>query len=404
MYHLHPKMPDLRDPWLLPLDVRLRSFYEARAAGVECVTAIYNRPDNSTFRYRVYNIWQTLKNSSAFRLCYFYENELPRVIPLLAHTAALLLCRTSWTPGIQAAIDSAKARGVPVLFDVDDRVFDLDCLQLIASTLDVPLEDEAKRVYWLSYLSSIHLTAKQAEGFVTTNDFLGERLREKFGRPFVRIPNSLNEEQLAVSEELRRLRAETAPDGDFVMGYFSGSPSHTNDLKTALPELIELLQRHDAMKLMIAGFMELPQELREPVAAGKVYVEPFVDFRMLQVLTARVDLNIVPMVENGFTDCKSELKFFESAVVGVPTCAAPVYAYANSIRDKETGFLCAQGQWYSTISDIRQGKYDLKAINDRALDHVLKHYSGKGFLASVEAAYDRILGEAATGRTRGKHK
>ncbi len=391
MYRLRLTIPDCRDPWLLPQERRMRVFYEACASGLKCIVAIYNRPDNSTFRYRVYNVFRALENSSSFRLCYFYENELQNVIPRLGSAAALLLCRTAWTPAIQRAIDTARTKGIPVLFDVDDRVFDLDCLQLVASTLDASLEDEGQRTYWVNYVASICMTAKQADGFTTTNAFLGGRLQDKFGKPFVCIENSLNEEQLVVSAELRKLKAEADPDGDFVMGYFSGSPSHVNDLKTALPELVALLRRYENMKLMVVGYMDLPDGMDDLVAAKKIFTMPFVDFRTLQLLIARIDLNVVPMVENSFTDCKSELKFFESAVVDVPTCAAPVYAYRNSIQNGKTGFLCKQGEWYSTISDIYSGKHDLKAIDADARNYVLNRYCGANFLNSVEVAYRSIL-------------
>jgi len=397
MYHLRMDITGSREPWLLPLERRMRVLYEARASGLKCIVAVYNRPDDSTFRYRIYNVFRALETSSSFRLCYFYEKELSHVIPRLGLAAALLLCRTSWTPGIQRTIDMARLKRIPVLFDVDDRVFDLDCVPLITSALNCSLEDEAERTYWLNYISSIYMTAKQADGFTTTNAFLGSCLQEKFGRPFVCIDNSLNEEQLSISAELRRRKAETASDETFVLGYFSGSPSHTNDLKTGLPELLALLHRYEKMKLMIAGYMDLPPGLDDLVAAGKIYRMPFVDFRSLQVHIAEVDLNVVPMMENSFTDCKSELKFFESAVVDVPTCATPVYSYRHSIQDKKTGFLCTQGQWYPTISGIYEGRYELRAINDSARQYAMDRYSGVRFRTSVENAYDSILRQIGGG-------
>ncbi len=391
MYHLNMTITGSRTPWLLPFESRMCVLQEARASGLRCIVAVYNRPDDSTFRYRVYNVFRALENSRSFRLCYFFENELSCVSPQLELASALLLCRTLWTPEIQKAIDTARVRGIPVLFDVDDRIFDLDCLQLFASTLDLSLEDDFLRNFWMTTIAAVYMTAKQADGFTTTNAFLGSCLQDKFGKPFVCIENSLNEEQLSVSAELRKRKAEISSDGDFVMGYFSGSPTHVNDLKTALPELVALLNRFEKMKLMIAGHMEMPAELDGLVEAGKISMKPFVDFQSLQVQIAQVDLNVVPMVENSFTDCKSELKFFESAAVDVPTCAAPVYSYRHSIQDKKTGFLCSQGQWYPTISDIYAGKYDLRAINDSARDYVMARYSGGNFRASVENAYDSIL-------------
>lgn len=391
MYRLHMTIPEYQDPWLLPFDLRMRSFYEAHSANRKCIVAVYNHPDNSTFRYRIYNVYQALKKSSSLCLCYFFEDELHHVISRLGFASVVVMCRTSWTPLVQRTIDVAKERKIPVLFDVDDRVFDLECLQLLADSLDISLDDESSRKFWGAYIALIYMVANQADGFITTNDFLGQRLQNKFGKPFVVIENSLNEEQLIVSSEVRRQKLNAEQDNYFTLGYFSGSPSHVNDLKVALPEIIELLHQYEKMKLLIVGYMDLPNSLKELAAAQKVFLKSFVDFKTLQVLMAQVDLNLVPLFENGFTNCKSNLKFFEGAVVDVPTCATPIYSYAHSIQDKKTGFLCRQGQWYQTISDIYLGKYDLNALRNSAREYALKHYSGEYFLASIEKAYDSIL-------------
>ena len=63
--------------------------------------------------------------------------------------------------------------------------------------------------------------------------------------------------------------------------------------------------------------------LDELSAMGRVVREPFVDFIELQRKIAEVDVNLVPLVNNEFSNCKSELKFYEASIVGTVTCAAP---------------------------------------------------------------------------------
>ncbi len=59
--------------------------------------------------------------------------------------------------------------------------------------------------------------------------------------------------------------------------------------------------------------MEFPEEMQPFIEEGRITFAPFVDFVELQRLIAEVDVNIFPLVQNTFTNCKSQLKFFEAA-------------------------------------------------------------------------------------------
>ena len=69
----------------------------------------------------------------------------------------------------------------------------------------------------------------------------------------------------------------------------------------------------------------------------------------LQKLVAWVGLNLVPLQYNTFTNCKSELKYFEAAIVGTQTIASPTYTYARAIQDGENGYLAQAHQWLNRI-------------------------------------------------------
>ncbi len=57
---------------------------------------------------------------------------------------------------------------------------------------------------------------------------------------------------------------------------------------------------------------------------------------------ARFDVNLAPLeIGNPFCEAKSELKFFEAALVDVPTVASPTGPMLRAIRDGETSILAA---------------------------------------------------------------
>ena len=98
--------------------------------------------------------------------------------------------------------------------------------------------------------------------------------------------------------------------------------------------------------------MELPKYMMHFIAEKRIAILPPVDFLELQKLTASVDVSIVPLVVNEFTNCKSELKFFESAIVDTMTVASDSFAYTQCIKNGENGFLCKPIQWYDVLKEI----------------------------------------------------
>ena len=61
---------------------------------------------------------------------------------------------------------------------------------------------------------------------------------------------------------------------------------------------------------------------------------------------------MIPLQKNKFTNCKSELKYFEAGIVETISCATPTYVYQENIKSGYNGFLCDQGQWYATIKEM----------------------------------------------------
>lgn len=58
-------------------------------------------------------------------------------------------------------------------------------------------------------------------------------------------------------------------------------------------------------------------------------------------------LNIAPLEINRFCEAKSELKYFEAALVRVPTVASPTQPFKNAIQHGVNGFLAGDSaDWY----------------------------------------------------------
>ena len=92
-------------------------------------------------------------------------------------------------------------------------------------------------------------------------------------------------------------------------------------------------------------------------------LEQQIEWRSLQPLLnlptemARLDINLAPLeVGNPFCEAKSELKFFDAALVNVPTVASPTGPFRRAIDHGRTGFLATSGDdWYLYLKRLVQG-------------------------------------------------
>lgn len=387
MYKIKCNLPHNREPWSIPLETRIQTVLSAASQGRKIALLVYREADTSTFRYRCYNVYQITKIGK-WQSVYFFLNELNYIEKMLDMCDLIILSRVQWNYPLDSLIKSARKKEKPVLFDVDDLVCHISYLPLLTNTLNVHFGSEVDYDFWFAYVSRHQAVASQVDGFITTNPFLGQMLTKMFNKPYRVIINSLNNEQLMVSEQCREKKKNTAYRLPFTIGYFSGTPSHINDFRVIYQELIQLLEDFPDIILQVVGFMEFPKEMHELIKKKRVQFTPLVDFMELQRLVAQVDVNIVPLVRNTFTNCKSELKFFEAAAVDTVTVATPTYTYEHSIQHGETGFLCNQGQWYDTITELYKNTELRKHVAKQAEKYCLTTYAGTAFNKQVCSAYD----------------
>jgi glycosyltransferase involved in cell wall biosynthesis len=381
------------EPWNIPIEERCLELDAALAQGKKIALLLYRTADTSTFRYRCYNLYQRTLDSNKWQCIYFFMNEANIVSEYLEKCTLFIICRIHWLKCLDDLIIKAKSLNKKIIFDVDDMVVDINYIPLLASTLNISFDNSWEYLYWFSDIGRLSYTASKADGFTCTNLYLAKLIEEKYNKPCEIIANSLNDEQMLISNECARLKKNMKSDLPFSIGYFSGSPSHINDFKVVYQEIIELLHDFPEMRLDVVGFMKFPKQLQTLIDLKRVTFTKLVDFIELQRLISQVDVNIVPLVNNEFTNCKSELKFFESSVVDTITLATPIYSYANSVVNGENGYLCQPGEWYDAIRNIFKQKTEQANIIKKAHTYCVDRYYGRNALHNIEQAYDKLLCE-----------
>ncbi|MBN2755470.1 MAG: glycosyltransferase family 4 protein [Candidatus Goldbacteria bacterium] len=387
-------------PWDISLKKRIKILYEARENGMKTAVYLYESPDSSTFRYRAYNMCQALEFGKKWRGSYFFSYELEKLREYFDFINLAVAVRFRWTEELDLFIKECGEHSVRILFDLDDLVFDTGRIKFFLNTLGENLSDENTCNFWFAYFSRINSAASLCDALLSTNEFLASRLKRHYKKPSFVIRNFLNEEQISVSRELYEQKKARSYSHPFVIGYFSGSHSHSHDLDVAAPQIARLMEENKEIKFKIAGYIKMPEALK-PFSKERVIMVPFKDFRELQKETSEVDLNIAPLIDNEFTNCKSELKYFEAAAAGTVTCASPVFSFKKAIVHGKNGYLCGSGGWYSVIKEIYKKGVDAKIVQN-AKKHALLHYSPENQYENIEKVLENACAIKGSNKRRMK--
>jgi len=337
------------DPWDIPLHERIKVL----ARGKRRVAYFYETANNSTFRYRAYNMAQVLNgvNNNDVSAGYFFLDDLCLIDNIADLADVLVICRSRYCHRINHLVMKFRLRGKRILFDVDDLVFDTSYAHLIINTLDQNINSPETWDYWFAYLSRMGEALRLCDGAITTNDYLAARITEFSGLPVGVIPNFMNREQLSFAESIFLSKEESgfARNDNICLGYFSGSPSHNLDYAIITSALEAVLESDPRVELMVVGYIEAGPSLKR--FGNRIKHRPFHDYVNLLRLIGSVEFNLMPLQSNVFAHCKSELKYFEAAIVGTLSIASPSHTYATAIKHRENGYVAQAHQWTSVIQE-----------------------------------------------------
>ncbi len=370
------------DPWEIPFPDR---YAQLRRGGTR-IAYYYHRPDNSTFRYRCYNMAQVVNAAmpgvSAAHFSMYDEPDLDRVVDA---ADILVVCRARYTDRLNRLVHRAKGLGRRVAFDVDDLVFDPDYAHLLLSTLGQDATDEAWE-HWFAHQARLGASLKLCDRVVVTNDYLADRVRAYADRDTRVVPNFLNREQLELSDRIAGAKRERgyARTDRVHIGYFSGTPTHARDFELIAPALARLLDRFPEMALRLVGFLEPPPCLARHLA--RIERLPLMDFVNLQRAIGATEINLVPLQDNAFTNCKSELKYFEAGAVGTVTVASPTFTYRAAITDGQNGYLARAHEWEHKLAGLIEGIGDVAPIAGQAYADSVARYAWTAQPPAIAAA------------------
>jgi glycosyltransferase involved in cell wall biosynthesis len=365
------------DPWQISYEDRL----SALATGEKRVAYFYEWPDAHTFRYRVFNMVEALgaHRESGISASWFTNEDREHGCEFVDRADVLVICRTRYDSYVGRVIARARARGIPIFYDVDDLIFDIRYAHVIGNTINRSLETSEEWDWWIGYIGRLGATLQLCDGAITTNALLGSRIADF--APWITpriLPNFYNRRQEVISRAIYQRKCSTTfqRDGNIHVGYFSGTNTHGKDFRIVSGALSRLLVKNPRLIVRIVGSTELSEQIS--LHRGRVETYPVQDFVNLQRLQGEIEVCIAPVQNTAFTNCKSDLKYFEPALMGTVVIASPVFAFQQAIRDGDNGFLAHTHEWEQKLEEVisiaEESAHSYRMLSDRAFAHVKRQY------------------------------
>lgn len=340
--------------------------------------------DAACMRYRGYNVVEALR-LSGIEVAYIDDRHLTERFAEVLSYDLIVLVRRPMTPEMSELLDAAAELSVPVVFDLDDYLFDDEIIPYVAMLrLASPEKARAGVAEWRDMLM-------RCDFYTGSTAYLTERATA-IGREAFLIRNGLNDAQLELSrialEQVRRKPSRSGPR----LGYFSGTRTHQDDFRQIATVLVRLLGEFPTLELVVTGDFDLTEFPEFGPFADRLEERPFVDWRRLPAEIARVDINLIPLEVNTFTEGKSNLKYYEAALLHVPSVATPSSAFASSIEHGVTGYLAqTDDEWYESLRALIVDPKLLRDMGERAYRDALREYSPRVVAGEALSAYRQML-------------
>ena len=91
---------------------------------------------------------------------------------------------------------------------------------------------------------------------------------------------------------------------------------------------------------------------------------------------AQQDVCLVPLENTFFNNSKSNIKFIESGIHGVPIIASPVDQFKRAISHSINGWLCGNpSEWYDQLVSLVDSKKQLISVSLMAYKTSLESYT-----------------------------
>ncbi len=322
-----------------------------------------------------YRVWQ--KQEHFQRLgwpCLVLDwHETEAAVSALQCCTQVIFYRVPARPAVLGLIAEAGRLGLRPFWEVDDLIFDETLYRQNGNLATLPpsLREEV--------LSGVRLyrQAMLACGrTIASTPTLAQCMRDAGIAEAVCIENALDDETISAARALRAERGgrADAPAGATTIVYGSGTKTHDADFAIAAPAIERLMRAHPALRLRIVGDLTLPEALYR--FGSRIEALAGTNYRAYLRLLSEADIAIAPLEATLFNDAKSNIKFQEAAILGMPCVASPRAAFTDIMVQDHNGLLAeSDADWEQALDRLIRDAPLRDRLGRQGLADVMEKYA-----------------------------
>jgi len=268
-------------------------------------------------------------------------------------------------------IEKIRASGKKIVVDMDDNL------------LNIPPNNPAHRIYTGKLRKDVEKQLREADLITVSTEFLGEQLK-KYNKKIAVFPNCVDidadwvdKNSFGVEMWHKSGICRTEAKGRKIRIGWTGSNTHEEDLRAINSVMLDLVsEREDVEILYMGGY---PGAILEPLIKEKLITRGLdgkyhipvekigkekriwlvngihISEYYAKLLSLGMHIGVAPLVDNNFNRCKSNVKFLEYTMAGIPTIASNVLPYSGTIKNGKNGIIVKSNryrQWRRAIEDL----------------------------------------------------
>ncbi len=284
----------------------------------------------------------------------------------------VLIQRTSF---LHLPISEIRSRFRKVIYEIDDNL------------LEIPASNPCRSIS-VKFRDRIIAALQEADAVTVSTEALREKL-SRYGGRFHVLPNRIDLDIWGGEPE------ETDPDRQEVSIGFVGTSSHQEDLRIVTPAVRRIIRKF-GKRVVFRFFGCITEELwKLPQVEFVSSLVPDYALFAQRMKTLDIDIALAPLVKNPFNECKSDIKFLEYSVCGIPAIYSRLTPYTASVTDGVTGLLCGESaeEWYRAIGTLIEDKEFRGRLAREAYREVTEKCSLRDHAGDWEAVYRSVAGK-----------
>ena len=317
----------------------------------------------------------------------------PEAVSRAAEADLVVVFRAAWTDVLAEVADRCRRRGTPLVYDVDDLIFEPALFADGSIAILEAMPEEERRRFVAAAVGQRTMLERSTAAVLSTRPLAAAAGR--FCPRVLVLGNALGPALAAAAAAASATVVKaSADDGRPRLVFASGTPSHARDFALAAAGIAMLFARRPDPVLVLLGHIDPARYPCLEPFAGRIEARPVVPLPRVFAEIARCDVNLAPLEPaNPFCECKSAVRLLFAAAVGVPTVAAPTAPLRAALVPGETGLLATSaadwaGQLERLVDDV-----PLRArLGAAARRHALAEFGWSAYRERALAVYGELVG------------